>query len=626
MNIMKYIKWLLCIVLFGFFLSCEDFVEVENYSGIPADELITSVDNAQIALNGVYGGLYGEWLYFYGMYYYTCLATNELDFRGSIDDVRPMINFGYFDGSSAIQNYWKSLYSIISRANDVSTKIADLRNSGTLTNSENQDLDKMIAECSFLRGWAYFYLTRSFGEKLPSHPAYNPNELGVPIIDVKIVEREQLMKPRNTLDECWNEIIRNLEEAYDHLPASWPTLKLGAATKGAAAGYLGQIYMYLKDYGKAKEWFEKAMQAGNQTGGEYHLTTNYAWNFDFIHENNSEAIFEIQFQTESDANISGSYLWRRLGPDGVGGGFGAVNVSMDWVNKFSMGFNLTQEIYDKYGALPSNSATNIILKEIMKIYQPAIDVQAFSEEDFFYLYTGDWDTLGDNINVILRANQYRLNVKTEPGWGTSGSTYFQTIINDSRAADPRMYDSFYVPGRDSISLNWAGTDIKPYPNSYYGFKKYIPYNAVENWASEGLPGFQGHNSINQRIFRLADLYLQYAEACYHTNDMTNAQKYLNKVRRRAWKLPFDDASLTTIESVDYPSDADTGNFMDALVKEREIELCLETHLWFDYLRWNKAEELFKERGFEPAKHHRLPIPISERQIVGMDVLLQNKNY
>ena len=127
---MKYIKLILCIVVFGCFTSCEDFVDVENYGGIPADDLINSVENAQTALNGAYSGLYGEWLYFYGIYYYTCFATGELEFRATLEDVKPMVNFGYFDGSSAIYCYWKNLYSIISRSNDVCTKIYSLRNSG----------------------------------------------------------------------------------------------------------------------------------------------------------------------------------------------------------------------------------------------------------------------------------------------------------------------------------------------------------------------------------------------------------------------------------------------------------------------------------------------------------------
>ena len=61
---MKYIKLVASVTLFSLLLSsCSDFLEVENYEGIPADEFITSVNNAQTAVNGVYSGLYGEYLY-----------------------------------------------------------------------------------------------------------------------------------------------------------------------------------------------------------------------------------------------------------------------------------------------------------------------------------------------------------------------------------------------------------------------------------------------------------------------------------------------------------------------------------------------------------------------------------
>jgi hypothetical protein len=599
------------------YFSCEDFVEVTNHSGIPADDFITSVDNAQTALNGVYDGLYGTNLFYFRIYYYLLFATSELEPMNSEEEMRELVDFAYYDGTKYVSGYWKDLYSILSRANDVCSKIYLLRNSGNLTDAENQQLDQMIGECNFLRGLAYFYLTRSFGDKLPSHPAYNPEELGVPIVDTLIVSKEQLMIPRNTLKQCWDEIIRDFETAYYHLPAVWSNEKLGAATQGAAAGYLGQVHMYFKNYEKAKEWFEKAMYVA-----PYELTENYAWNFDFNHENNSESIFEVQFQATSSYADLASYLWRRLGPNG----FGMVKVSLDWVNKFSVGYQLTQEVYDEVTGQTIFGAPDLVLVEVMKAYQAAIGVSVFSPEEFFALYTGDWDALGDQINAALRASKYRLNVKNEPGWGTVNSSYIQNILNRIRAADPRMYDSFYVPDRDSISLDWAGTQVVPYGNADYGFKKYIPYNAVESWASEGLPYTDGFNSINQRIFRLADLYLQYAEACY-PNDMNNAKKYLNKVRRRAWGLPFDDASLTTPETVDFPtSEDDPSDFLKAIIAEREKELCLEGHLWFDYLRWNKAEELFSHRGFDPEKHHRLPIPLSERQIAGMNILLQNNGY
>lgn len=155
---MKYIKLVASVTLFSLLLSsCSDFLEVENYEGIPADEFITSVNNAQTAVNGVYSGLYGEYLYYYGIYYYTCFASQELEFRATLGDVKPLVNYAYSDQATAINTYWKNLYSIVSRANDVSTKIYDLINSGKLTVSENQELMQMIGECKFWRGSLIFY-------------------------------------------------------------------------------------------------------------------------------------------------------------------------------------------------------------------------------------------------------------------------------------------------------------------------------------------------------------------------------------------------------------------------------------------------------------------------------------
>ncbi|MDR1810003.1 MAG: RagB/SusD family nutrient uptake outer membrane protein, partial [Prevotella sp.] len=297
-------------------------------------------------------------------------------------------------------------------------------------------------------------------------------------------------------------------------------------------------------------------------------------------------------------------------------------------------YELTQEIYDQILAETNTgriSAAKFIQQEVLKAYLPYIGIPAFSVEEFYNLYTGDWNTLAADINALATTLSPPLTIQTEDvqGWGTADNIYVKAILDRCAAdTDPRMYDSFYVPGRDSVALNWAATEVKPYTNSYYGFKKYIPYNAVESWqSSDGLPYADGVNSINQRIFRLSDLYLQYAEACFRTGNAANAAKYLNKVRRRAWNLPYDDPDLATPESVDFPTaDDDPADFMKALIAEREKEFCLEGVLWFDYLRWNIAAERFANRGFDPTKHHRLPIPLSERQIAGMNMLLQNSGY
>ena len=44
------------------------------------------------------------------------------------------------------------------------------------------------------------------------------------------------------------------------------------------------------------------------------------------------------------------------------------------------------------------------------------------------------------------------------------------------------------------------------------------------------------------------------------------------------------------------------------------------------MRLGLDKTLFISRGYDPNKHHRLPIPLAERQIVGMDILKQNDGY
>ncbi|NDW08549.1 RagB/SusD family nutrient uptake outer membrane protein [Dysgonomonas sp. 520] len=622
---MKYIsKVLIAIVAFFSLNGCEDmFDDIKNYGGVPADGLITSVENAQIAVNGAYSGLYGLRLFRSQIYYYLDFATNELEYRHLDENIKMMTNYGYNDGSAFIGGYWKDLYGLVARSNDACSKMYILNEDpafvNTATDDQKAELMRLIGECNFLRGLGYFYLTRSFGDKLPSHPNYNPNELGVPIVDTLVVNKEQLYKSRNTLGECWTEVIRNFKTAYELLPESWGNDKLGAATKGAAAGYLGQVYMYLEDYKEAKKWFEESMKTG-----KYELMETYAHNFDLDHENNPESIFEVQFQTITSDVVLGSYMWRNFGPDPKH--WGTVNVSMEYVNKFRGGFQLDQEIYDDIIAHPEKYILQARPRRALQLvaelaFKQSIGSFVLTQEDLFDLYTGDWDALATEINTRFE-NEGITNFdikKDDTRWGTVDSKYIKIISSASeKNTDPRMYDSFYIPNRDSISYTWNVSKTEPYSTNYYGFKKYIPYNSVDSWSAENLPGFDGYNSINQRIFRLGDMYLQYAEACYREGDQTNATEYLNKVRRRAWGYPIHTAGS--------PVDFAGGDFMDELIAEREKELCLEGHLWFDYLRLNKAEDLFGSRGFNPKKHHRLPIPLKERQIVGMNKLLQNDGY
>lgn len=77
------------------------------------------------------------------------------------------------------------------------------------------------------------------------------------------------------------------------------------------------------------------------------------------------------------------------------------------------------------------------------------------------------------------------------------------------------------------------------------------------------------------MYRLADIYLLYAEALNATGDQPNALKYLNFVRVRAG-LPAYLADSAPV--------ADPASMADAILLERQMELVGEGKRWFDLVR------------------------------------------
>lgn len=90
-------------------------------------------------------------------------------------------------------------------------------------------------------------------------------------------------------------------------------------------------------------------------------------------------------------------------------------------------------------------------------------------------------------------------------------------------------------------------------------------------------------------FRLAEIYLNYAEAKFELGDEATCREYLNKVRERVG-MPDIQASVT-------------GDALRARVyNERRIELAFEEHRFFDIRRWKIAAD------------------IENRPIMGMDIV------
>lgn len=180
---------------------------------------------------------------------------------------------------------------------------------------------------------------------------------------------------------------------------------------------------------------------------------------------------------------------------------------------------------------------------------------------------------------------------------------FNTFLNMPwfGAADPYgeyqvtydLYQAFEAddPRRDASIINdlkhadiWhSKTEVEGSLTGFYNYKHYLTkeqYDALGNFRN---------SPINERVLRLSDVYLLYAEACYHTGDEATAKTYLNQVRARARN--GNEAILPDITS--------SGNdLLNAIYHERRVELCNEGHRWFDLVRTGRLEKVVKTDGYK----------------------------
>lgn len=118
------------------------------------------------------------------------------------------------------------------------------------------------------------------------------------------------------------------------------------------------------------------------------------------------------------------------------------------------------------------------------------------------------------------------------------------------------------------------------PTSYY-LKKYVDGSCVTTADNQT---FRRHTWI---LFRLGELYLDYAEAVFNAtgsaNDATyglTANEAVNKLRDRS--------------DIKMPKFTEDGNaWVERYERERLVELAFENHRFWDVRRWKKADQYFK---------------------------------
>lgn len=286
------------------FMSCsEDFLNVSPNDQLQTSDSYKTPKQAEQALYGIYSDLR-----FISNDEFLMLSEVRSDNAWSNpqpDGLREYSEIGTFRAGSEITTFnivWNEWYKVILDANTAIEKIP------TIAFTTQSTKDQFMGEAYFLRGWAYFELTRLFGN--------------IPIIDRPMISDEVKTVKQSTAVDVYNNIILpDMAKAEALLPLTL-TLKtaegasasgLGRADKIATKAMLGRIYMTMAGFpvnsATAQDSAEVKLKAvldfSVANANKFWATDSTAWKKQWISENNNlYSIFAIQHRSGGTGNAT----------------------------------------------------------------------------------------------------------------------------------------------------------------------------------------------------------------------------------------------------------------------------------------------------------------------------------
>ena len=454
---------------------------------------------------------------------------------------------------------WGTCYKEIRQANIFLTHAKPIAANGTHVDVlTEEELTEMKANVRFMR--AYY----QYG--------------AIPLVKDLILEREDnLDLPRNTIDEVISYLDEELTAVAKELPQkalhdddqhnAWPTKGVALAVKAkmwvyaASKLFNGEYKEALavtnldgtrlfpdKDpnkWNKAVAALEEFIKFADEEGNYELLNTGNPSQdiYDLFQTYNKEIIWATA--ATSWGGMTNDMFDRRCTPRSEQNGMGCIGVTQELVDDFYM--------------------------------KDGLPVQATSYLPQSTLYTTEgFDKYTETVKAGSKEVQVANNVSNR-------------FLN----REARFYNTVFFQNRRWHVTNNVTQFHKGSPNelsgTIYTHTGYMLYKRFNREVSMKSPGVQ--NKFRPSIiFRLADLYLLYAEAVNEIDPQDErVLTYLNKVRQRA--------GLSNIEELNPAIEGNQELQRLAIQRERRIELATEGQRYFDVRRWMIADQDGEGRQF-----------------------------
>ncbi|MGK6352579.1 RagB/SusD family nutrient uptake outer membrane protein [Parapedobacter sp. DT-150] len=494
----------------------------------------------------------------------------------------PLVN--YWNGGNQGKPYFQAI-------RDCNTF---LENIDQVVDLEEYEKERWIAEVKFLKAYYHFFLVRMYGP-IPLIKANLPLEASSD--DVKIY--------REPLDACFDYIVQLLDEAIvnENLPDNITGLEnteLGRITRSIALAVKAKVlvtaasplfnggnpgFFSLKD-NQGRELFsttadpQKWVRAAeacreavefceaqgfglHQFGGSFSYTINDTIKTQLDirtafteRENNEELIwaFTNSRLTEVQRYCSPPIIAGDRGGDGVAPK-GSIAPTLKMVRQYYTDKGLPIA-YDKDWAGTSDE-----------------ELVTAAEDDRYYVKKGQ-------VTVRLhydREPRFYAAVGFDRGiwFGNATNNYDVTLEDNGNSG------LLYIQGRSGELAARQG--VGGFSITSYQLKKLVDIRTVQT------PQIPATNiyAYSWPEFRMADLYLLYAEALNEVGGYSaDVSQWINKVRQRAGIPTVEESWDNYSTQPGYYQDKN--NMREIIRRERTIELAFEGHRYWDLKRWMTA--------------------------------------
>ncbi|MBQ7639610.1 MAG: RagB/SusD family nutrient uptake outer membrane protein [Bacteroidales bacterium] len=572
----KYIKAFIIAVAFLSLSSCER----EFIAPWPPDAARTSEDiwGYYKYAKGVLDDIYARYIFcphmneVYGTYGMMACATDEAEHSMDKAKVQTFTNGNwnatssptvYYGGAQVTRNArhpWVNDYLIIRKANtflasvDTSILIDDL-------NDPTRRYDRTWAkgQAYFWRAYAEFDMFRRYGRYVIS-------------TKVEEVADPELFRDRNTLEECYNQIIKDCDSAIDSLPLLWDEDNWGRINRTAAQALKSRAMLYYASPLYQGDWDTWGNLPG--TVGEVKRWVDAA-------DAARNAINDNDFYQLTPISAGGT------APTKSKPGTNSASGSYNYIISMTDGLDNHAQIWT--GERTTTAST------FWERYNLPAGIEGFNG------YTNPTQEMVDAFEVVTGP----ANNRTAEAFDWNNPTH---AANPYANRDPRFYASILYNGYFWGNSGTKGYYIDTYeggvhrdvklPNSTktgYYHRKFLS----EAWYAYKTGSYTTQKRARHE-FRFAELVLNYAEALNEAygpeeEDPNGMLRSLSEEEEEGGICTAKDAINAIRTRVGMPElrpeqYASQAAMRETIHHERQIELCFEGHRFYDVRRWKEGEK------------------------------------